>query len=206
MPDAVAVPSERRGAGETVPASLARLFGCFFLAGCASLVGDPTAFLARRLVERRQWLTGASFDSLRVLARIAPGLPAVNLAVAIGRRLLGVPGAAVAAIGILGAPVLLAGAVGALYLALGEPGLGAPVPAVQPFLSGLATASAGLAFAASVSGIRRIGLTFGHAAVILFMAGTLLLWHWPLVLVVVLAVPLSLAVVTARRGRENGDA
>ncbi|HEY4343602.1 MAG TPA: chromate transporter [Parvibaculum sp.] len=173
----------------------------FFLVGCASLAGDPSAFAERQLVAQRKWLTAPAFRSFRILSRVTPGLPPVNLAVAIGRRLHGVAGSLAAVSGMLAAPMAAALTAGLLYLLYG---VHMPYASTMPdastmfstgnFLSGLASASAGLAFAAGARGFRRIGLTPGHALVVLFMAAAYAFGHLPFVLVVALAMPLSLIV------------
>ncbi len=207
VPDTVA---RRDRAGRAEPVSLRTLFLCFLRAGVVGLAGDPTVRLERDLVERRRWLSPAGFRSLRILSRVVPGLPSVNLAVAVGRRLGGGVGALVAALGLLAAPAFLAVLLGLLYSRWGSPqapGVAdAATAAARPFLSGLAVAGAGLAAAAGVSGIRRIGLTPGHAAVLLFMVGALTVWHWPVALVVLVALPLSVLVTRFRKTRETGDA
>jgi chromate transporter len=181
---------------------LRAIFATFFLVGCASLASDPSAFAERQLVAKRKWLTAPAFRSFRILSRVTPGLPPVNLAVAIGRRLHGVTGSLAAASGALAAPMAAALTAGLLYLLYGVhmPDASA-VSNAGNFLSGLASASAGLAFAAGANGFRRIGLTPGHVLVVLFMAAAYALGHLPFVLVVVLAMPLSL-IVALVKGRK----
>lgn len=182
---------------------LRAVFAAFFAIGCASLAGDATALTERQLVEKRKWLTAPAFRSLRILSRVTPGLPPVNLAVAIGRRLHGPMGAVAAASGALAAPTVAALAAGLLYLFYGFHMPDAKtLSGAQDFLSGLASASAGLAFAAGATGFRRIGVSTGHVAVVAFMAAAFALGHLPFVLVVALAMPLSLLVALVR-GRKD---
>lgn len=178
------------------PASYGALFLTFLKLGAATTFGDTTALVQRELVERRRWLGEPTLRSLQGLSRIAPGLPPVNLAVVVGRRLGGTRGAVAAVLATLAVPVLLAGAAGIAYAASGfhVPSLDAGMKSLgaSAFLTGLAAASAGLAFASGFGGLRRIGISPGHVAIILLMAGAMMLLHWPFALVVLLAMPLSL--------------
>jgi len=210
MTDTLPTPSKTdRRIRKQKPATLGALFAVFFKLGAATFFGDATALTLRELVERRGWLSEPMLRSLQGLSRIAPGLPPVNLAVAVGRRLGGLPGAVIAATATLVLPALLALAAGLAYAGSGVrlPGVDGEIKAfgASSVLAGFAAASAGMAFASGFSGMRRIGITPGHVAVVLFMAGAMMLLHWPFALVVVLAMPLSLCLDLAARRKDGAD-
>src|SRR5207237_5055466 len=88
--------------------SLIELFLLFSQLGLSSFGGGVSAWMHRAFVERRGWLGETEFSAALALARIMPGVNVVNLAVLIGQRLRGSPGAAAAALGLLVGPSLVA--------------------------------------------------------------------------------------------------
>ena len=95
--------------------------------------------LARRmLVEERRWLSAAEFADLLGLCQFLPGGNAINLAVAVGLRFRGVPGAAAALAGLLAAPSVVVVLLGTVYDRFADD------PMVRHAFAGLAAAAAGL--------------------------------------------------------------
>src|SRR3954467_14217148 len=84
------------------------LFVLFSQLGLSSFGGGVSAWMHRAFVERRGWLEEAEFSAVLALARIMPGVNVINLAVLIGQRLRGSPGAAAAALGLLVGPSMAA--------------------------------------------------------------------------------------------------
>ena len=59
------------------------------------------------LVEQRKWMTPAEFNDAYALCQILPGPTIVNLSVVFGRSIRGLPGAAVALVGLIGPGMLI---------------------------------------------------------------------------------------------------
>ncbi len=114
---------------------LARAFNQIAL---ESFGGGLSAWSREIIVQRRNWLTEEEFLSASTICRILPGANQVNFAVFVGGRLRGAWGAIAAVLGLIAMPMLLVLLVGALYLRFRDD------PALQQFLSGMASAAVGL--------------------------------------------------------------
>jgi chromate transporter len=112
-----------------------------FLSIALSGFGGVLPWAHRTIVERRRWLEPEEFTDLLSLAQFLPGANVVNLAVAIGARFRGAPGALAALAGLLGAPVAIAHVLGLLYDRFGD------VPVVAGAVGGVPAAAAGLVVA-----------------------------------------------------------
>jgi chromate transporter len=92
----------------------------------------------RMLVERRKWMTPAEYNDAYALCQILPGPTIVNLSVVFGRSIRGLPGAAVALVGLIGPGMLIVLFFGYLYALYGQ------IDALQRMFAGVAAAAAGL--------------------------------------------------------------
>jgi chromate transporter len=132
-------------AGEAGPhppqVGLVKLFLLFSQLGLSSFGGGVSAWMHRAFVERRGWLGAGEFSAALALARIMPGVNVLNLAVLIGQRLRGAPGAAAAALGLLVGPSLAAIGLTVAYDAL------AGSAVLHAAIEGAAAAAAGLLIA-----------------------------------------------------------
>jgi chromate transporter len=90
------------------------------------------------LVEKRNWCTEREFLNLFSLCNFLPGGNVVNIAILIGSRLAGLPGAVAALAGLVGPPALVVVGIGGLYKTYGH------LPAVQSMIAAVAAAAAGL--------------------------------------------------------------
>jgi chromate transporter len=124
---------------------LVELFLLFSQLGLSSFGGGVSAWMHRAFVERRGWLGETEFSAALALARIMPGVNVLNLAVLIGQRLRGAPGAAVAALGLLVGPSLAAIGLTVAYDAL------AGSAVLHAAIEGAAAAAAGLLIAMGLS-------------------------------------------------------
>ncbi len=106
--------------------------------------GGVLAVVQRELVEKKQWLTTDEFVEDWAVAQILPGPNVVNLALMIGGRSFGIPGALAALCGLLLAPTLLV-----LLLAAAVAGI-ADTPVAQGMLRGMGAVSAGLIAAVGI--------------------------------------------------------
>ena len=189
---AAAAGDSKQGAGE--PPRLAALFAAFFKIGVLGF-GGVAAFARHVLVVERRFLTPRGFAELFGVASTLPGANTVNLAVMLGDRSRGPLGALVAATGLLGAPLLILIAVASLYARFGSIGL------VQAAVSGAAAAAAGLVLGTSLKLLRDLGLevvTWSTAAAICVASALLKL---PMLLILAVAIPASLALGAVRERR-----
>jgi chromate transporter len=167
--------------------TLAALFWCFCAIGGQSFGGGMSAWVRRAVVDRRHWLGERSFLTGLALSQISPGPNAVNLAVYVGTTLRGAAGAIVAVGGTLGVPVLTIAALGALYFGGHAP------ESVDTALAGTGAAAIGLMFA---NGIRLSARGIRDAPAAVVMVATALAvgyFRAPLLIVLGLAVPASIA-------------
>jgi chromate transporter len=124
---------------------LIELFLLFSQLGLSSFGGGVSAWMHRAFVEQRGWLGAGEFSAALALARIMPGVNVLNLAVLIGQRLRGAPGAAAAALGLLVGPSLAAIGLTVAYDAL------AGSAVLHAAIEGAAAAAAGLLIAMGLS-------------------------------------------------------
>jgi chromate transporter len=84
-----------------MPTSLFKLFTTFFRIGLFTFGGGYAMIplIERDVVERNRWVKKEEFVDLLAVAQSAPGVFAVNMAVFVGYKLRGVPGALAAAFG-----------------------------------------------------------------------------------------------------------
>jgi len=130
---------------DTMQAEAARpglwaLFGVFLKVGALSF-GGPYAILSyieKETVERRRWLTTEDFARGVGIGHLTPGPIAFSSAVYAGRRLRGLGGAFVAAIGLLLPSFLIAVVYAIVYSYVAD------LPAVKPVLMGFNAAVIGL--------------------------------------------------------------
>ena len=120
--------------------TLTDLFRGFFGIGIVGF-GGVLPWARRMVVEQRRWLTSAEFLDLLALCQFLPGPNVVNLAVALGTRFRGVPGAVAALAGLLAAPIIIVIALGTVYARYSEH------PVVRHAFTGLAAAASGLVVA-----------------------------------------------------------
>jgi chromate transporter len=125
------------------PQSLTDLFVSFTLLALQGF-GGVLAVVQRELVERKRWLTQDEFLEDWAVAQIMPGPNVVNLALMIGGRNFGLPGALTALAGLLAVPLVLV-----LLLVMLHDRF-ADNQAVAGALHGMAAVSAGLIGAAGL--------------------------------------------------------
>ncbi|CAB1367833.1 chromate transporter [Denitratisoma oestradiolicum] len=100
--------------------------------------GGALPWARRELVDQRRWLEPTEFANLLALCQFLPGPNIGNLAVLVGSRYRGIPGALAALLGLLAAPVAIVILLGMIYDRYGQMELMGRV------LNGVAAAAAGL--------------------------------------------------------------
>ena len=178
-------------ANETIerrmPARLLALFGVCVQIGLLSFGGGLTGWVHREVVARRAWMTEQEFLSGVALGQILPGTNISNLMVYIGQRLHGVLGAVVALVGLLMGPFFAVIGLATIYGSI------AGVSWIQRGMDGLAAAAVGLILLVAVRGARRSIVSLGPALVLLATFVAVGVLQWPLVPVVLVLAPLSVA-------------
>jgi chromate transporter len=124
--------------------TLAEVFGAFLLIGATSFGGGIVAYLRSSLVSKHGWLDDKKFVELLSISQSLPGLNATNMAVLVGDRLRGIPGAIAAICGICLPGGLIMLAVGIAYGQHGDR------PLVTAMLHGVAAAAVGLILATTL--------------------------------------------------------
>jgi chromate transporter len=192
------------------PAALRPTIAELFLAFAAislSGFGGVLAWARRIMVEQRRWFTAEQFNEAFALCAILPGGNMVNFAVIFGARMRGPLGSLAALAGLLGPPMVLIMVVGALYAHYGD------LPALRRMLTGVAAAAAGLMLATLTKMARplftnRLKQSFKNPGVIpplialaTFVAIGVLHWPLPLVLLVIVPVSIGAAFLNTRMAR-----
>ena len=172
--------------------TVTELFLGFFTVGVLGF-GGVLPWARRMILENRRWLTPAEFTEVLGFCQFMPGGNIMNVAVALGSRFRGVPGAVAALLGLMVAPVTIVIALGAVYDQYAD------VPAVRHAFAALAAAGSGLLVATSVKiaaplkgrwlPICMAAATFGAIAVlrlplvlvmpVMAALSTFVLWRFP---------------------------
>ncbi len=172
---------------ETGLISLPAIFSLFFQIGSMSFGGGLAAWLYREVVERRGWLNPTDFLSGLALSQVLPGINTANLSIYIGQRLRGVPGAIIALLGLLFAPFFIIIGLAAVYAQIDS------ISWAHNFLCGVATAAVGLVLSVALKAIRHTMRGIAPMAILAVIVVTVGMLHWPMVPVVLCAVPVSVA-------------
>lgn len=98
----------------TPPRSVLEVFLGFLSIGARSF-GGVLPWAHRVIVEERQWLARAEFLDVLALCQFLPGPNIANMAVVLGRRWFGLPGAVAGFLGLMALPFVWVLALAALY-------------------------------------------------------------------------------------------
>ena len=152
----------------------------------ASFGGGLGAWSREVIVVEKQWLGEEEFLSAMTMCRIMPGANQVNLALFIGTKMRGIPGAIAALVGLCLVPVAIILTLGFVYFTFKE------VPSVKGALHGASAAAVALTLAMVIKTGKKC-LT-GVIPVAFFLASFILngILRWPLLEALGLLAPLSL--------------
>ena len=162
-----------------------KIFLSFLKVGLTSFGGGTSAWMHREVVERHRWLTDEQFLASLTVAQVLPGANPVNMAVYLGLQLRGGLGALLAATAMIVPSFCMILILGALYSYLSS------TPATSMVLSGLAAVGVGATLVVGIKGARPFSRKPIPVLVALATFVTVGLLRWPLVPVVVVAVPIS---------------
>ncbi|HLZ28899.1 MAG TPA: chromate transporter [Chloroflexota bacterium] len=171
--------------------SLRELFAGF-LEVTLSGFGGVLAWAHRTLVVRRGWLSESEFTDLLAVSQILPGGNIVNVAIFVGARFQGLRGVLVALSGLMVAPLCLLLVVNALVTG---PGI---VEISGPALRGAAPVVAGLTLATGLRMARAYRWTPTGAVFATLTFGAVALLQVPLLLVLAVLAPFSVALAWRR--------
>jgi chromate transporter len=161
--------------------------------------GGVLAFARRGIVEEHRWMTADEFNETYALCHFLPGPNVVNLSVVFGSRFRGTVGGIAAFLGLVGPPMVVVTILGALYMRYGE------VDAMRRVLAGVSCGAVGLLMSAvfkmMMPLIRRRDVAAFVMMVLVFVA--IGLARLPLQLVLLVAVPLSIAITFIMRRRRT---
>lgn len=178
------------------PASLGALFYEFLKVSLLGF-GGGIVLAHRAAVERHRWLTEAEFADALTLCQFMPGPNVVGIAVCVGAKTRGAFGAFTAFAGFALVPGAIGFALALIYLGQTR------IPLVQNILSGISVAAAGLMLA---TGLRLLRPHWRNPRVVAFavlaFAG-LALARFPLLLVLAVLAPLSVAAAVFERQRQR---
>ena len=185
-----------RDLGKTAPTpplvSLGMLFGAF-LRITLSGFGGTLPWAHRILVDERRWLSPREFVDDLSLCQFLPGPNVVNLSIVVGQRFRGVAGALAAFAGLVGAPFLIVLGLGVIYSRYGH------APVIDRALAGVSASAAGLVWAMGL----KMALHFARIprAVIVTLLGFFAVgvMQWPILPVILVLTPLSVAAAWWRR-------
>lgn len=191
MNDAGPAPAPVLETGERVVGK-GELFAGFLKIGVLGF-GGIAPWARHVIVEERRWVSEKEFAAILGIGQVLPGPNTMNAAIILGDRFQGVPGVLLCLAGQMALPLVVVTALAVLYDRF------AAIPEVNAALVGAAAGAAGLVLGTALKMTRRIrptqaALLVGAAA---FVAVGLL--QWPLVPVVLVAVPLGVAAAALER-------
>jgi chromate transporter len=129
--------------------SLGTLAWTFNHIALASFGGGLSAWSREVLVVEKKWMGENEFLSAMTMCRILPGANQVNMAVFVGTKMRGIPGAVAAVVGLCLMPLVIVLVMAWLYFTFKE------VPAVKGVLHGASAAAVALSVFAPAVSIRR---------------------------------------------------
>jgi chromate transporter len=181
------------------PVSLFALYKLCFVVGLFSFGGGLTAWFHREVVTVRGWMTDDEFFSGYSLAQILPGVNSTNMAVYIGQHLRGAIGSSVALLGLLTGPFVIVIAAAAVYHHL------VALPGFTAIMGGVAAAAVGMMFRLGMTSSRGAYRRIHSLAVLVATFIAIGIMQWPLVPVLAVLMPLSIALSFPRNASSTQD-
>ncbi|MBV8165824.1 MAG: chromate transporter [Alphaproteobacteria bacterium] len=152
-----------------------------------SFGGGSLMWSQRVLVEQLRWHTDEQFLNAVSMCQVLPGPNLPNLAVVVGGQYRGVAGASAALAGVILIPLVILLTAGLLYFHYNDVG------PVQAALTGMSAGAAGTACAAAIKLAQPFPWTARTAVMALGAFGAVAVLDLPLVLVLAILLPISIA-------------
>jgi chromate transporter len=175
----------------TVGAS-ALFFG--FLKIGLSGFGGVLPFARRMIVDERRWLSEVEFLDVLSLSQFLPGPNVVNVSIIIGRRFRGVIGSLAACTGLMLMPLVIVLALATLYAQVAQ------IDAVRGALTGVSASASGLILATALKLARPLRENAWQIGVCIVAFVCIALLRVPLLWLLAVLCPLSIAIAWWRRG------
>lgn len=166
---------------------LSAIFFAFFRLGLMTFGGAVQSWVHRDIIVNRRWLDEDAFITGIGIATVLPGANPVNIALYLGMRMRGGIGGATAVVGM----VLPAFAVILLLGLAFQRLIGFPI--VHFLLAGLAASGVGVTFFTAAKVALRLRRNLFNIAMGVFVFLASAVFRWPLMPVVAVTVPLSIA-------------
>ena len=173
--------------GAPAAPSIGRLYGVFLRIAMLSFGGGSLMWAQRVLVDELGWFSNAAFLNAVGLSQILPGPNLPNLAVIVGAQHRGAAGASAALAGATLVPLVILLTAGTLYFAYGN------VAFVQAALTGMSAGAAGTIMAAAYKMAEPYPWRLPAALIALAAFGAIAVAQLPLVAVLAVLLPLSVA-------------
>ncbi|MCS0497190.1 chromate transporter [Ancylobacter sp. MQZ15Z-1] len=161
--------------------------------GLSAFGGGMSGLVFHEVVTRRGWMNEREFLSGLAVCQIIPGVNIGNLAIYVGQRLRGWPGSLVALSALLFGPFFVVIGAAMAYDWLRQIG------AITAGLAGVTAAAIGLLLVVVIRGTSQVSRQVGSLAVIAGTAWAVGVMRWPLIPVVLVVVPCSIAMAAWRR-------
>jgi chromate transporter len=167
--------------------TIGQIFLTFVRLGTMTFGGSVQSWVHREIVIRLRWLDDKTFLSGLGVALVLPGANPLNIALYVGLQLRGGLGATAAAVGMLLPSFCVVLILGAFYRGFGH------YQVVHFILAGLAAAGVGATLNMGLKVTRRLPRDVATILIALAVFGTSAIMRWPMVPIVAVAVPLSVA-------------
>ena len=180
----------------STPPSLIVLFVAFAKMSLAGF-GGVLVFARRAIVEQHRWMTAEEFNETFALCHFLPGPNIVNLSMVFGSRFRGIAGGIAAFAGLLGPPTVIMTVLATLYARFGD------VDALRRVLAGVSCAAVGLLLSVVFRMMMPLIRKRDAVALVILLAVFVAIGvsRLPLAMVLLVAVPLSIAITLLMRRR-----
>jgi chromate transporter len=169
------------------PPSLFELALTFNHIALASFGGGLSAWSREVVVVEKKWMADEEFLSAVTMCRILPGANQINLAVFVGTKFRGIPGAVAAVFGLCAIPVAIAIGLAYAYFRFHQ------VPELKSVLKGATSAAIALTLSMAFKTGRKC---LGGVVPIFLFAGVFVLTgllRWPLLASLAILAPIGIA-------------
>ena len=189
------------GANRPGPAvSIGDLARTFLLIGATSFGGGLTGYIRRALVEERRWMDDEEFLRGLSIAQAVPGPNAVNLAVFVGHRFQGIPGALVSVAAVFVVPIAALSLLALCWARWGA------VPSVIGALGALAAFGAALMASTGITMFRAARLSAVEILVAAAAFSAVALLRLPVPAVLAVFLPISVWLLGSGPAKKKEDA
>ena len=180
----------------SAPPTLTALFIAFAKMSLAGF-GGVLVWARRGIVDQHKWMTAEEFNETFALCHFLPGPNIVNFTMVFGSRFRGLAGGVAAFSGLLGPPIVIMTILGVLYQRFGD------IEVLRRVLAGISCVAVGLLIAVVLRMMMPL-LKKRDVVGIVVLAAVFVaigLLRLPLPVVLLVAIPISIAITFFRRQR-----